>query len=170
MQHVSPFPPAPGRSRRRGQAMVEFALTATLLFLLLFGIIEVSRGILTINMLSNGAREAAHYAALHPEQDAATLTANAHSRVVDASLGLADPATLQTQIDCPSCRGGASECLDPALLPADSPPPSGPACDALAQRLTVTATVAYVFTTVAPIPGLSNGIPIVFSSTAQRER
>jgi Flp pilus assembly protein TadG len=147
--------------------MVEFALTATLLFLLVFGIIEVSRAILTVNTLSNGAREAAHYAALHPEQDAATLTANAHSRVVDASLGLADPALIQTQIDCPSCRGGATECLDPALV---SPPPPGPACDALAQRLTVTATVAYTFTTVAPIPGLTNGIPIVFSSTAQRER
>jgi len=166
MHHAPPIPPAP-RHRRRGQAMVEFALTATLLFLLVFGIIEVSRGILTVNMLSNGAREAAHYAALHPELDAATLTANAHSRVVDASLGLADPATLQTQIDCPSCRGGASECLDPALL---SPPASGPVCDALAQRLTVTSTVAYTFTTVAPIPGLTNGIPIVFSSTAQRER
>jgi Flp pilus assembly protein TadG len=147
--------------------MVEFALTATLLFLLVFGIIEVSRGILTINMLSNGAREAAHYAALHPELDAATLTANAHSRVVEASLGLADPAALQTQVDCPSCRGGPAQCLDPALL---SPPASGPVCDALAQRLTVTATVAYTFTTVAPVPGLTNGIPIVFSSTAQRER
>jgi Flp pilus assembly protein TadG len=166
MQHTRPIPPAPRRGRR-GQAMVEFALTATLLFLLVFGIIEVSRGILTINMLSNGAREAAHYAALHPELDAATLTANAHSRVVEASLGLADPAALQTQVDCPSCRGGASECLDPALL---VPPAPGPVCDALAQRLTVTATVAYTFTTVAPIPGLTNGIPIVFSSTAQRER
>ena len=167
MQHAPLFLPAP-RRRRRGQAMVEFALTATLLFLLVVGIIEVSRGILTINMLSNGAREAAHYAALHPELDAATLTANAHSRVVDASLGLADPAALQTQIDCPSCRGGAAECLDPALVPPPAVP--GPACDALAQRLTVTATVAYTFTTVAPIPGLTNGIPIVFSSTAQRER
>ena len=62
MQHAPLFLPAP-RRRRRGQAMVEFALTATLLFLLVVGIIEVSRGILTINMLSNGAREAAHYAA-----------------------------------------------------------------------------------------------------------
>jgi Flp pilus assembly protein TadG len=166
MLRATLFPPAPRRGRC-GQAMVEFALTATLLFLLVFAIIEVSRAILIINTLSNGAREAAHYAALHPEQDAATLTANAHSRVADAGLGVADPATLQVQVDCPSCRGGASECIDPALLPTPVP---GPACDALAQRLTVTATVAYTFTTAAPIPGLTNGIPIVFSSTAQRER
>jgi hypothetical protein len=169
MQHTPLFPLVP-RRRQRGQAMVEFALTATLLFLLLFGIIEVSRGILTVNLLSNGAREAAHYAALHPEQDATTLTTNARDHVITVTLGLADSAILQTQIICPSCRNGSSECLDPALLPRNSPPPQGPACDALAQRLTVTATVAYTFTTVAPIPGLSNGIPIMFSSTALRER
>ena len=48
--------------RSRGQAMVEFALVAPMLFLLLFGIIEAGRFIFYYQTLSHATREGARYA------------------------------------------------------------------------------------------------------------
>lgn len=56
-----------GRRRsaaRRGVAAVEFALTAPLLFLLVFGMIEVGRGLMVQQLLSNAARDGARSAIL----------------------------------------------------------------------------------------------------------
>ncbi len=50
--------------RRRGVAAVEFALTAPLLFLLVFGMIEVGRGLMVQQLLSNAARDGARTATL----------------------------------------------------------------------------------------------------------
>ena len=50
------------RQRRRGQAMVEFALVAPLFFLLLFGIIEAGRFVFYHEILANATREGARYA------------------------------------------------------------------------------------------------------------
>jgi hypothetical protein len=54
-----------GRSRRPGQALVEFALVAPIFFLLLFSIIEAGRFIFHYEMLSNAARDGARYAIVH---------------------------------------------------------------------------------------------------------
>lgn len=56
-----------GRRRTRGQALVEFALIAPLLFLLLGGIITLGIGVFYQQQLGNAAREAARYAAIHSE-------------------------------------------------------------------------------------------------------
>lgn len=50
------------RHRRKGQALVEFALIAPLFFLLLFGIIEAGRFIFYYEILNNATREGARYA------------------------------------------------------------------------------------------------------------
>ncbi len=52
------------RPCRRGVAAVEFALTAPLLFLLVFGMIEVGRGLMVQQLLSNAARDGARSATL----------------------------------------------------------------------------------------------------------
>ena len=56
-----------GRLRRdeRGQALVEFALAAPLFFLVLIGIIVLGVVVYYNQQLSNAAREAARYAAVH---------------------------------------------------------------------------------------------------------
>jgi hypothetical protein len=51
----------------RGQALVEFALIAPLLFLLLGGIITLGIGVFIQQQVTNAAREAARYAAIHSE-------------------------------------------------------------------------------------------------------
>ncbi len=54
----------PQRRQRRGAATVEFALTAPLLFLIVFGMIEVGQGVLIKQVLSNAARDGARTAML----------------------------------------------------------------------------------------------------------
>jgi Flp pilus assembly protein TadG len=53
------------RRRRRGQALVEFALVAPIFFLILFGIIDFGRYIYYVQILNNAAREGARYAIVH---------------------------------------------------------------------------------------------------------
>jgi len=45
----------------RGQSLVEFALILPVFFALIFAVIDVSRGILLFNLLSNVARDGARY-------------------------------------------------------------------------------------------------------------
>lgn len=51
--------------RSRGQAMVEFALVAPFLFLLVFGVIEGGRFVFYYEMLNAATREGARYAIVH---------------------------------------------------------------------------------------------------------
>ncbi|MCG6157478.1 TadE family protein [Rubinisphaera margarita] len=54
----------PRDSRRRGAALVEFALVAPLLFTLIFGIIEFGRLLMVQQMITNASREGARQAIL----------------------------------------------------------------------------------------------------------
>lgn len=51
---------------RRGQTLVEFAISISLLILLLVGLIELGRYVFTIGTLTNAVREGARYAIVRP--------------------------------------------------------------------------------------------------------
>lgn len=51
--------------RSRGQALVEFALAAPILFVLIFGTIEAARFIFYYELVQNATREGARYAIVH---------------------------------------------------------------------------------------------------------
>ena len=51
--------------RRKGQAIVEFALVAPLFFVLMFGLFEFGRAIYYTQIVNNAAREGARYAIVH---------------------------------------------------------------------------------------------------------
>jgi hypothetical protein len=53
------------RQSRRGQTLVEFALIAPLFFMVLFGIVTIGIGIFYQQQVTNAAREAARFAAIH---------------------------------------------------------------------------------------------------------
>ena len=55
---------------RRGATMVEFALSATILFLLAFGAFEISRAIWTFSTISYAAKEGVRYAMIHGADNA----------------------------------------------------------------------------------------------------
>ncbi len=52
-------------ARRSGAALVEFAFVASILVLLLFGIIEYARFVFLLQVAENAAREGARYAVVH---------------------------------------------------------------------------------------------------------
>jgi hypothetical protein len=53
------------KNRERGTTVAEFALSASVFFMMIFGIIEFGRLIYTHNALTDAARRGARYAALH---------------------------------------------------------------------------------------------------------
>jgi hypothetical protein len=57
---------APRSEWEQGQTIVEFALVISLLFLLIFGIVEFSRLFFAYATMSHGVREAARYGVVHP--------------------------------------------------------------------------------------------------------
>jgi Flp pilus assembly protein TadG len=71
------------RRYRRGAYLVEFALVATLFFLFIFGILEYSRLVMTLEVLQNAAREGARFAAVHTHDKTTSDVQN----VVDQRLG-----------------------------------------------------------------------------------
>jgi Flp pilus assembly protein TadG len=72
------------RSRGRGQALVEFAITAPIFLFMLFAIIDFGRYVYYVQILNNAAREGARYAIVNgagsftptgPDPDNATVEA-----------------------------------------------------------------------------------------------
>jgi Flp pilus assembly protein TadG len=67
------------RNNTRGNAVIEFALVLPILLLVLFGITEFGRAILTKNILHTASREGARLAAVSPVDD----TLSVQGRVID---------------------------------------------------------------------------------------
>lgn len=63
----------------RGNAVIEFALTLPILLLVVFGITEFGRMIMTTNVLNTASREGARYAAVNPVSD----STNVRARVIE---------------------------------------------------------------------------------------
>lgn len=57
------------RARQRGLAAVEFAIVASVLFIVLFGVIEFGRALFVANALVEGTRRGARVAAICPVGD-----------------------------------------------------------------------------------------------------
>jgi Flp pilus assembly protein TadG len=77
------------RHRPAGQALVEFALVAPFLFLLLFGVIEGGRLVWTNHEVSNGTREGARFAMVRGANAATAATlSDVEAVVLDRTAGL----------------------------------------------------------------------------------
>jgi Flp pilus assembly protein TadG len=76
-----------------GQAIVEFALVATVFFILLFGIIEFSRLMLMYHHVGNVAREGSRYAIVHGFDSGVNATAADIENYVK-SISPVDPNNL----------------------------------------------------------------------------
>jgi hypothetical protein len=125
--------------------MVEFALAATVLFALVFGIIEVSRLVFTVNALNNAAREASHYAALHPTATTTDITTQITPMLL--LIDSANPALFSLTYD----NSAYQAC----------PPPS-------CYYQPVSVTLSYNWNTFVPLLNLG-AIPLVAASIARVE-
>jgi Flp pilus assembly protein TadG len=92
-----------------GVAVVEFALVAPLLLILIFGIIDLGRAYATLNQLAASAREGARLAAVL--RDPSTSQSQAQVRATVKAFGarqLGGPALRDDQIDVTLDRVGGT--------------------------------------------------------------
>jgi Flp pilus assembly protein TadG len=86
-------------SGEAGVAVVEFALVAPLLLILVFGIIDLGRAYSTLNQLAASAREGARYAAVLPNPVSSSAQAQVRQTVKQFSLRqLGGPPVSDDQI------------------------------------------------------------------------
>jgi Flp pilus assembly protein TadG len=90
----------------RGQGLLEFALVIAFLLLVLFGIIDFSRLFFGYATMSNGVREGARYAIVHPQDDAGIVAAaEAMMVVIGAPVNVAVTFPDPNDDGSPGCRG-----------------------------------------------------------------
>lgn len=70
----------------RGNAVIEFALVLPILLLILFGITEFGRMILTTNILNTASREGARLAAVSPAGETAAIEARVNEVLAAAKV------------------------------------------------------------------------------------
>lgn len=101
-----------------GVALVEFALVAPMLLLLMIGILDVGRTVNAYVTISNAAREGSHYVALHPTASPGAIESAVRARVVPLDASMVDVTTSYYD-------GTAFQTLPPSGgIPASSPKPS----------------------------------------------
>jgi Flp pilus assembly protein TadG len=83
--------------RRRGQALVEFALVLPILLLFIFGIIDAGRLIFTYNTVGNAARDGVRVAIVNQSSPSGTNTCDTTSSFADP-VGCAVVAGLALQL------------------------------------------------------------------------
>jgi len=83
----------------RGNALIEFALVLPILLLVLFGITELGRMIMTTNVLNTASREGARLAAVSPMSD----SLNVQARVTEVlNAANVEPTSIVVEYDVAS--------------------------------------------------------------------
>ncbi len=82
----------------RGNAVIEFALTLPILLLVVFGITELGRAIMTKNVLSTASREGARLASVSSVSDSLNIYARVEEILAAARI---DSSTIVVQYDVP---------------------------------------------------------------------
>lgn len=96
---------------RRGQALVEFAMSALITVALLLGVVEMSRMLITYTTVCNAARIGVRYAMVHGSDNSATVTQI--QSVVDGYLSGAPINTSSTTINV---AYPSASCKNPGCL------------------------------------------------------
>ncbi|MEO8424046.1 MAG: TadE family protein [Actinomycetota bacterium] len=139
------------RGRVRGEdgaAAVEFAIVATLFFMLVFGIIDFGFAFHSWNNTANAAREGARRGAV--ESSSSVVIARAR-----AAASTLDPAKLTVSVECQDFLGGAFSVLN---------------CGSnLAEGDIVRVKVDYVYDMITPIGSFVPGLGTTLNLHSQSE-
>ena len=128
-------------SKERGQSLVEFAISLTVIMMLLAGAVEFGIALFQFVQLRDAAQEGALYGSIHPGDDA-----NIELRVRSASLS---PIDLQT---------------DPGVTIVISYPDGAPNCEGKGIQVEVSFPHQISMPFIGPIIG-STTIPLTASVT-----
>lgn len=133
-----------------GSALVEFAVSAILLFTLLFGILECSRAVYTYHFLANAAQEATRYAMVRgaswtPACSSATSSncMASSNNVVAFVQSLASAGITKSNLTVSTSWPG-TDATGASCLASSSVPSNTPGC-------VVTVTTSYPFSYVSPL-------------------
>ncbi|WP_109487796.1 TadE/TadG family type IV pilus assembly protein [Occallatibacter savannae] len=135
-----------------GATLVEFAISASILFMVLFGMIEFSMGLYAYNFLAYATKDAARYAMVRGSNCTVLNNCGAKNTEVQAFInnegypGISNSITTTTNFTCEAIP-------DPSLQNAN--------CNAPGDLVTVTAT--YPFTLNVPF---MKPITMQFSSSS----
>ena len=126
------------RNRGRGQALVEFALIAPFLFLLIIAIIEIGRFVFIYHVVNEATREGSRYAIVHGENawdgcpsgpvpfgetPCDTPGDNIRARIIEAATGL-NTSTCADDLDIDCIKfGWPGDSAWPLYGPADGSDP-----------------------------------------------
>ena len=108
----------------RGQSLVEFALVVPLFLLLIFGLIDLGRGVFAYNAIQNAAREAVRVAIVDQNEGAITAEAQQHAIGLgledsNVTLSFLQPETMTTPCNTPIAISCEVEILiDYQFIPA----------------------------------------------------
>jgi Flp pilus assembly protein TadG len=129
-----------------GTSVVEFALVAPVLFLVLVGILDLGRAVNAYVTVSNAAREGSHYAILHP-----TAAPSAIASAVRTRVSPLDPCLVSVSS---SYYNGATFTAWPlGGVPASSPSPSAvPVRVAVAYPWSAATFIGQFFPASSPPP------------------
>jgi Flp pilus assembly protein TadG len=97
-----------GNSRRQGQALVEFALAVIPFLILLMGVIDLGRGIYTMNGTSEAARDIARVTIVHLTNGSGTVgMSDETAQVIATQEGLVPGLAIDpsTDIQCVDAYG-----------------------------------------------------------------
>jgi len=132
------------RREQRGTAVVEFALVAPILFLLVFGILDFGRALNYYNQLTQLAGQGARAAAVDQNPD---------------GTGPAAGKSIQTQLATQYANGGIKNGIQVCIMNASAP--------AAGQPVTVRAQYQFKF---LPLIGIAVGSPTITLRAEQSER
>lgn len=112
------------RQSVRGQSLVEFALVLPLFLLLIFGIIDLGRGVFAYNAIQNAAREGVRVAIVDQNMDVIVDEVQQHAiglglQDSNVQLKFLEPKTMTTPCNTPIAISCEVEILvDYAFVPA----------------------------------------------------
>lgn len=129
--------------RRRGQAIVEFALVLPIFLLLLFGAIEFGRAFFVLHLMANAAREGAREASL-PNKTVSDVESAVDGFITGVGLDTSQRTTTIGVIPA-----GCTEPDETPLADADS-----------GDRVRVSVAYGFQVITGSFIPGLSDPIQL----------
>ena len=92
------------RSAELGQDLIEYAITLPLFMLIIFGVLDLGRGIFYFSAMYQGARDGARYGSVHPEAPPEEVVAQVEHWLIglDPSLWAIDTG----------CSTGTTSCVN----------------------------------------------------------
>jgi Flp pilus assembly protein TadG len=162
--------------RRRGQALVEFALVIPIFLLMVFGLLDMGRAVYSNHTLSQAAREAARLAAAQASWVGETTATEATCNTIGGPVCPADVAALKANVDAAANRMAVGLGVIPSAQvhmqcnPSTSAAPTGAwtgsTCATRSSGSLVSVRIAYTFTMITPVVGqIADNLSLSASAT-----